>query len=725
MPPKSKKPSILSRFVSLVGGRSNKPTKPTVDHHQGSAKVASTGAGLSVSERPLARSVADLSPPVDNTTSESQGSQPPIHQSGSENEIVDSSQGAAVSKHARQDVPHPPQPLESSEALQAYKNPPGPRGQGGGTSFLAGASGFRMRDIQYIESPHVTVHTGVASNRSIDGWELLLKHTAPNALHDSDARYDPPKCDEDTRVEVIAEITDWIHDRGGPQRLLCMTGAAGSGKSALQQTTAEISLKNGTLGSTFFFSASDPSRNTVKHIIPTIAYQLGRTNDTLRWWIKAAVEGDPLVFSKSLRTQMATLIVEPSQRCEGTGMDLTTLPYVILIDGLDECTGEDRQAELLTAVKEGLLVNGLPFRIFIASRPEWAIRTALEPGGHLRKVAYHIQLSNNYDASSDMRRYLQRRFEDIGLRIGDSHWFTEDNIETLVETASGQFVYVATVFKYISERRASPAGRLKIVLDWTPHEGQKARPFESLDRLYANILLAAKNAYEAVDTHSGHDFLLLFNAHHLNAFGIPTSSDARLSFSADCFSVILGLEAGAEENLVIDLRSLVTLEMEDHHLHLQCCLQHIVECPLDFDSLPTNWEELPIPKPQRNYLGVAVVVLPFALNGATADEVGLGDFTNKAGWSKLDKLMPLYTDLKVANTYMDWITDIGYFNDKLKSLNPEIGAVITEFIGKLKRTFERWDLMNPEAAELQVGGTDRRSVLGSGYSSEDIELEAS
>ncbi|RXW19419.1 hypothetical protein EST38_g6440 [Candolleomyces aberdarensis] len=141
-----------------------------------------------------------------------------------------------------------------------------------------------------------------AADKSIDGWKLLLKNAAPNALHDSDARYDPPKCDEDTRVEVTGEIMDWMMDCNGPQRLLCMTGAAGSGKSALQQTTAEKCLENGILACTFFFSASDPTRNTVKPVIPTIAYQLGRASDLLRRCIKAAVENDPLIFSKSLRT---------------------------------------------------------------------------------------------------------------------------------------------------------------------------------------------------------------------------------------------------------------------------------------------------------------------------------------------------------------------------------------------------------------------------------------
>ena len=332
-----------------------------------------------------------------------------------------------------------------------------------------------------------------------------MKQTAPNALHDSAARYDPPKCDEDTRVEVIREITDWIKDYEGPQRLLCMTGAAGSGKSALQQTTAEICQRSGILACTFFFSALDPTRNTVKQVIPTLAYQIGRTNPTLRQCINAAVEGDPLIFSKSLRTQMSTLIAAPIQQCQGMGTDLTKLPHAIFIDGLDECTGEDRQAELMAAVRV-CLIDGLPFRIFIASRPEWAIRTALEPGGHLFKMAYHIQLSDQYDASADMRRYLQRRFEDIGLRLRDPQWFTQDDIDVLVTAASGQFIYVATVYKYISEPRASPAERLKIVLTWTPHEGQIARPFEALDVLYTNILLAAKKAYEAVDTHRGVTF---------------------------------------------------------------------------------------------------------------------------------------------------------------------------------------------------------------------------
>jgi hypothetical protein len=203
------------------------------------------------------------------------------------------------------------------------------------------------------------------------GWKMLLKNIASNALHDSSARFDPPKCDEDTRVEVTKELMDWINDREAPQRLLCMTGAAGAGKSALQQTTAEKCSDCNILGSAFFFSAGDPTRNNLSHIVPTIACQLGLRNSFLRDAIAKAVEQDPVIFKKQIKIQMNTLVVSPFKSvCESGEVDRNTFPQAILIDGLDECSGEDNQAELLSTIKHCLLDDDLPFRIFIASRPE-------------------------------------------------------------------------------------------------------------------------------------------------------------------------------------------------------------------------------------------------------------------------------------------------------------------------------------------------------------------
>jgi hypothetical protein len=232
-------------------------------------------------------------------------------------------------------------------------------------------------------------------------------------------------------------------------------------------------------------------------------------------------------------------------------------------------------------------------------------------------MAYHIQLSDKYDASADMRRYLQRRFESIGLRINNPNWFSAGDVETLVRAGSGQFVYVATVYNFVSERRGTPAARLHVVLTWTPRARKVAKPFEALDTLYYNILSAAKNTYEAVDTHHEHDFLLLFRALQIcsigSGFDLGHISACRVQRSPDELSALLCLEPQAEEALILDLRSLVALDRHgDLHLyhksfsdflrepsrakdlfvpesrvytHLaKCFMQRTIEFPLDINS---------------------------------------------------------------------------------------------------------------------------------------------
>ncbi|RXW20566.1 hypothetical protein EST38_g5288 [Candolleomyces aberdarensis] len=535
-----------------------------------------------------------------------------------------------------------------------------------------------MRDLHVN---HVTVNP-LPNLEPVDGWKLLVENIAPNALHDSYARYDAPKCDEDTRVEVTRELMDRIEDRDSPQRLLCMTGAAGSGKSALQQTIAERCSKSGILGSAYFFSSADPTRNTTSTIVSTIAFQLGSHNTGLKQRISAVVAEDSVIFKRSLRTQMNSLLVRPLKHLqEYAGLDLTTLPQAILIDGLDECKGEDRQEELLIAIRECLLTGDLPFHIFIASRPEWAIRTALNPGGHLHAAAYHIQLSDKYDASGDMRRFLRRRFEQLSLRTGNPHWFTENDIETLVQAGSGQFIYVATVYRYISERRASPAERLKIVLTWTPHEGQRARPFEALDKLYTEILLNAKK-----------------RIHHANCSG-------KLGFGIlwKYISKLLDMDKASMEILISDLHSLVTIRVEDDcstfylqmlhksfsdfldaesrakdlyrplthvHAHLaKCCFLHILQSP---DSsilenvvcnLPTYWRRM-----------------------STMDDE-IVDFTRKGGWHKLDAILDVYSKAR----YSSLLEESSLLTEDFKNRDPEVAATISTFFNKWKRDYENFN----------------------------------
>lgn len=471
-----------------------------------------------------------------------------------------------------------PTPIVSSDAKPSQSPPEQPQGNQA-QSFFAHASNFHLEHFHYNQPDD--------QRQGSSGWEQLLKATSTNALHNSRARFDPPKCDEDTRVELIREISTWIEDRDSPTQLLCMTGAAGSGKSALQQTVAEGCASKGILAASFFFNTGDTTRNNISRIIPTLAYQLGQKNRTLRRMIGVAVEDDGLIFDQSLMTQIERLILRPIARLAPS--ESASLPYAILIDGLDECTEERDQRELLRTIHDSFLNYRSTFRIFLASRPELAIFEALESGGHLHGITYPIRLSDDYDATSDIRLTVRRNFVEIGLRRRWEHaWFTEEDVEAIVAAASGQYIYAATAIRYISEPRRSPVERLRAILSSQSGTHDGANPFGPLDALYALVLTAAKEGYEAIDNR--HDFLLILRTYlAINAINLNLPIDRQ--------DQLLGLEEGTYQSILCDLRSLLITQPNTNYIpQLQIKVYH--KSFLDFMKARERAGPLYTPRPQ-------------------------------------------------------------------------------------------------------------------------------
>ncbi|KAJ2914906.1 hypothetical protein MD484_g5509, partial [Candolleomyces efflorescens] len=383
---------------------------------------------------------------------------------------------------------------------------------------------------------------------------------------------------------------------------------------------------------------------------------------------------------------MEHLLVRPLRKLQKSGLD--ALPHVILIDGLDMCQGEDRQTELLSAIHKHLLADDSPFRILITSRPELAIRTALEEGGVLHGVASQIHLNDEYDATDDMRRFLLTRFRSLSKRAGGPDWFTKNHVETLVQAGSGQFIYVATVSRYISEPRALPTERLKAVLDKSPPQGQTAPPFELLDKLYVDILSTAKTAYEAIYTNSttGRGFLLLLKLHHFN--------HSSLQMANSRFTKYLFLEAKFTDILFSDLHSLVSMKesdsskiylrtfhrsffdflneesraktffvpLADVYSHLvKCCLRHILQSPKS---------DVPLEEVAHN--------LPrFLSSGYAKVDDDLIHFTREGGWEKIDSVAPQY-----KSNYSRLLKKLGPLTEGLKDA--------TDVVQTMSGFFEKW-----------------------------------
>ena len=330
------------------------------------------------------------------------------------------------------------------------------------------------------------------SNIPTKGFRILHAKIATGAFHDSAERFDPPKCHPNTRVAVLAEITQWIqHITEESERVLWLYGSAGAGKSAIAQSMAEMCAKLGLLVASFFFSRSSQSRNNEKRLMASIAYQLALSIPATRTYIESAVQIDPSICDRSLDTQLETLIIQPlKSACAVVGLQVAKQwPRLIIIDGLDECDGPSIQSSIICVLSTALLRMPVPLFLFIASRPEPQILKAFN---HLNKyqAARHIVLDDSYEPDVDIKTFLLSRFEEIkedhqlAAYIPQS-WPSERIVNRLVRKASGQFIYASTVMKYLESPKHRPMKRLDVIMGLRPVDGDI--PYKELDALYAHI----------------------------------------------------------------------------------------------------------------------------------------------------------------------------------------------------------------------------------------------
>jgi len=314
---------------------------------------------------------------------------------------------------------------------------------------------------------------------------------APNALHDSGHVVDPPKCHPGTRVAIIQMITDWVAESDELHRdnhITWLTGSAGAGKSAIGRSVCEQCAEEGTLLASFFFGSNDPTRNHSKSLVATIAYQVCAINPGIRKAVSDFIEYDPLIFTRSLRAQFSSLIIDPLLANYANAPH--KVPPLIVLDGLDECSDKASQRDILETVLWVVTTSSIPIRVLICSRSENNITAAFSTV-RMSASVFKIFLGNEYRPDDDIRLYLQDHFDAIReehifrLSIPPS-WPTKEQKNQLVRKSSGQFIYAYTVIRYLKSPRHRPHQRLDVILGLRPPF--KDLPFAELDALYSHLL---------------------------------------------------------------------------------------------------------------------------------------------------------------------------------------------------------------------------------------------
>ena len=190
---------------------------------------------------------------------------------------------------------------------------------------------------------------------------------------------------------------------------------------------------------------------------------------------------------RSAAVQLKRLIIEPIRL-----LPIPLRPTILIIDGLDECEDFNSQRDILTLIGQVTTDPDIAIRFIIAGRPEHQICEMFNKGPLLSRTR-RLVLDDEYDSAADIERYLRDKFEEIHSRNRDimpdvkSPWPLKEDLQDLVWRASGQFIYAATVIKFVgadSDFR-TPEERLKIILNRSP---MQSSAFSELDCLYTQIL---------------------------------------------------------------------------------------------------------------------------------------------------------------------------------------------------------------------------------------------
>jgi hypothetical protein len=283
-----------------------------------------------------------------------------------------------------------------------------------------------------------------------------------------------------TRQAVIAKIMEWM-DGDGDQPIFWLHGPAGSGKSAIAQTVAEICAEKDRLGASFFFLRGIGHRSNFTRFLPTLAYQLTGVLPSTEAYLRNVLQSDPLISYRSLAYQFQKLMIDPLPKLAS--------PLVIVIDALDECDDKDSIAEfiqvLLAHFGRG---DHIPYRIFMTSRVEEHILSELEVSvRHVHPTTYSLALQD-YSTDDDIRMYLRSRFATIyqgkarlmpGIRLP---WPSGKVLDQLVCQCAGLFIFAATLVDFVNDGDDLPQLKLQKALGM--HIG--------LDPLYSQVFSHAQ-----------------------------------------------------------------------------------------------------------------------------------------------------------------------------------------------------------------------------------------
>ena len=261
-----------------------------------------------------------------------------------------------------------------------------------------------------------------------------------------------PPCDEDTRVDILDDITTWVNDVSpGSRNFFWLSGDPGCGKSAVTASLARYCKDVGTLWAQFFINRNNEATTNPRVYFPSIAHQIAEhsLNKAVEKAIYDILKAKPSLLDGMTLDQARTLFVQVVQ----VACDLDQeKPVVIVIDGLDETNRKSLKDTATIFSKLFKEVKRPNAKVFISSRTDDEItkpfyRSLQSHKDHV--VHLHLDTSDPScieDVSKYLSKNLQRLVEEWDLNW--AVWPGRKRFEMLCIRAAGLFIWAVAVVNF-------------------------------------------------------------------------------------------------------------------------------------------------------------------------------------------------------------------------------------------------------------------------------------
>ena len=236
---------------------------------------------------------------------------------------------------------------------------------------------------------------------------------------------------EGTRQWVFEQVLTWLNNKSSTNRAFIVAGQAGMGKSIIAAVICKLFPEN--FAACHFFQYNNSRYNNSKFFLQSLAFQLCNVFPKYKEELKPKLSccKDQILNDMNIKGLFTLLFKEPLTRC----ISDRYMPFLIVIDALDECRKEDRD-ELVHLIAKHFPTLPIYIRFLITTRSETQIMGKfdelnpifLEPHEEKNLNDLRIFLKSEFKTKIEVVEKFVKRSEGLMLYASFMARLSEDDL---------------------------------------------------------------------------------------------------------------------------------------------------------------------------------------------------------------------------------------------------------------------------------------------------------